>query len=198
MAEPQAAKAPTRFGPVVLAGLMTAALSAVTSAKAWVELDLPASARVGLTADDLRADSPLALALALVVLAAWGVVLVSRERTRRIVLALAALADLGVLACVVRAPSELPDQIRTQLSLGHAGDASPTAAYWIALVTAIAGLAAIIEGLRFAPRWPEMSSRYDAPSGSGGNQPTEAVADEDLADRELWKAMDEGRDPTQG
>ncbi|RNL79679.1 Trp biosynthesis-associated membrane protein [Nocardioides marmorisolisilvae] len=190
-------KQPTRFGPVVLAGLMTAALAAVTSAKAWVRLDLPASARVGLTADDLRADSPLALALSLVVLAAWGVVLVSRRWARQVVLVIALLADIGVLACLVRAPGDLPDQIRTQLSLGHAGSASPTAAYWVALVATLLGLVAIGQGVRYAPRWPEMSSRYDAPTGAGSDGPGDDVRAEDLADRELWKAMDEGHDPTE-
>ena len=196
MADPTKAapeKEPTRFAPVVLAGLMSAALLAVTSAKDWVRLDLSAAARVGFTDQDLRADSPLALALSLVVLAAWGVVLVTRRRARMVVLALAVLADLGVLACVLRAPGTLPDQIRTNLSLGHAGSSTSTTAYWLAMVAGIVCLVALGEGLRHAPRWPEMSSRYDAPSAQ-----TEAdVSGEDLADRELWKALDEGRDPTE-
>lgn len=198
MAEPDAGPSkPTRFGPVVLAGLMTAALTAVTSARAWFELDLVEPARVGLTDDNLRADSPLALALALVVLASWGVVLVTRGRVRRAVLLVALLADLGVLACVVRAPFTLPDQIRHQLALGGSGSAHPSPAYLVAAVAAVLGLLAIAAGLQFVSRWPEMSSRYDAPTGpaTGADRSAE---DTDLADRELWKAMDEGRDPTAG
>jgi len=182
----------TRFGPVVLAGLMTAALMAVTSAKTWVEIDLPGTARAGLSDGDLRADMPLALALSLVVLAAWGVVLVSRKRARQVVLAVALLADLGVLVCVLRAPSTLPGQIRTQLALGHAGTSSLTPAYYVAMVAAIAAPVAIGQGLKYAPRWPEMSSRYDAPTASS----PEAVPAEELADLELWKALDDGQDPT--
>ncbi len=187
------AKESTRFAPVVLAGLVSAAILAVTSAKNWVELDLAADARVGFTDKDLRADSPLALSLSLVVLAAWGVVLVSRRRARLVVLVVAALADLGVLACVLLAPSTLPDQIRTNLSLGHAGSSSMTAAYWIAMVGGIVCLVALGQALRYAPRWPEMSSRYDAPTAGTDTD----VSAEDLADRELWKALDEGRDPTE-
>ena len=44
---------------------------------------------------------PLAGALALVALAAWGVLLVTRGRVRRVMAALAALASLGVLVAVV-------------------------------------------------------------------------------------------------
>jgi uncharacterized membrane protein (TIGR02234 family) len=189
----EAVREPTRFAPVVLAGLISAVLLAVTSAKDWVELDLSAGARVGFTDQDLRADSPLALSLSLVVLAAWGVVLVSRRRARMVVLVLAVLADLGVLACVLRAPGTLPDQIRTNLSLGHAGSATTTTAYWLALVAGIVCLVALGAGVRLVPRWPEMSSRYDAPeAGTAADVPAE-----DLADREFWKALDEGRDPTE-
>ena len=202
MAEPREPAAPreppTRFGPVVLAGLMTAALGAVTAARDWFQLDLGRAARVGLADEDLRADSPLALALSLVVLAAWGVVLVSRRRGRRVVLTVAAMADLGVLACAVRAPFSLPDQIRRQLDLGATGSASPTAAYVVAVAAALLGLLAILAGLRYLPRWPEMSSRYDAPTTSGDGGPATDGPVADLADRELWKAMDEGRDPTEG
>ena len=47
-----------------------------------------------------------------------------------------------------------------------------------------------------APGWPEMSTRYDAPTGrSGANEPGSAD-DRPRTDAELWKALDEGRDPT--
>ncbi len=38
------------------------------------------------------------------------------------------------------------------------------------------------------PSWPEMGDKYDRPTGPPAEQ-----ADDDLA---LWKALDEGRDPT--
>lgn len=181
------------FGPVLLLGLATAAVTSVTSARAWFRLDLPQLARVGLTDTELHADMPLALALSLVVLAGWGVVLVSRRRARLVALVVALIADLGVLACAARAPFTLPDQIRAQVLAGDHVAADPTYAYLIATAAAGLSLAALVAGLRLAPRWPEMSSRYDAPTGG----PAEPVAAEDLADLELWKALDEGRDPTE-
>ncbi len=38
--------------------------------------------------------------------------------------------------------------------------------------------------------WPEMGSRYDAPGGAGDAAP------EDPSSLDLWKSIDEGRDPT--
>lgn len=189
------------FGPVALAGLGTAALVAVTAARDWFRIG--GEARVGFLVpeDQLRADMPLALALALVLLAAWGVVLVTGTRARRFVLALAALAALGILVCLVVAPLTLPDDIRAGLGgEGSGSSVGPTAAYLVCCVAAPLAVAATVVGWRLAPRWPQMSSRYDAPSvtapGSAPGPGSRAAAAEDLADRDLWKALDEGHDPT--
>ena len=68
------------FGPVVLGGLGSAAIVAVASARDWFRLG--SNEKVGFLVpdDQLRADMPLALALSLVLLAAWGVVLVTGVR----------------------------------------------------------------------------------------------------------------------
>ena len=44
--------------------------------------------------------------------------------------------------------------------------------------------------VRLAPHWPTMSSRYDAP-------PVRPSAQQPVDDGDMWKALDEGRDPTQ-
>jgi hypothetical protein len=55
----------------------------------------------------------------------------------------------------------------------------------------VAGVAASLSAAGFgvvlarAQRWPEMSRRYDAPTDQ-----------ESRTDNDLWKALDEGRDPT--
>jgi Na+/melibiose symporter-like transporter len=183
MAEP---KARTWFGPVVLAGLGSAALLAVAAARDWFHLG---GNRVALAVpeSELRADMPLALALALVILAAWGVVLVTGSRARRFVLVLAALAAVGVVVCVVLAPFTLPDQIRSGLAFDGGRRAAPTAAYVVACVAVVLSLGAALVALVLAPTWPTMSSRYDAPTArpSGPHE------------TDLWKALDEGRDPTE-
>jgi hypothetical protein len=184
---------PTRFAPVVLLGAASAAVLAVTGARDWFVVNPDGKILLGVTDADRSADMPLALALALVLLAAWGVVLVTRSRARRLVLVVAGMATLGVGACLVRAPFVLPDQIRTGLAYDGPTNADPKLAYVVACVALPLALAAIAAGWRYVPRWPEMSSRYDAPTARSTEQEPAA----ELADLELWKALDEGRDPTE-
>jgi hypothetical protein len=96
MAEPRR----TRFGSIVLAGLATAALTAVASGKAWFRASVDYKLAPGVPDPDKAADMPVALALSLVVLAGWGALLVSRGRVRRAVAGVALLAAAGVLVCV--------------------------------------------------------------------------------------------------
>lgn len=183
------------FGPVVLAGIGTAALTAVAASRTWlVATGDAAGLKVSTTITGSDA-APLALALALVALAAWGVVLVSRLRTRRIAVVLGLLAALGVLAVVISMGPDAHDTAaRDLLNRGAAsvGTLSRRPWYWLTGLGALAQVAALVVALRQAPTWPEMSSRYDAPSARA----EEIERPEDLGDLELWKALDEGRDPT--
>jgi hypothetical protein len=184
MAEPATQR--TWFGPVLLAGLATAALTAVSAGKPWFSVSggdgLP-----GVRAADRAADMPLALALSLVVLAGWGVVLVTRGRVRRAMAGVGLLAALGVVACVVAAPFSLPDQVRENLPGGSSGTSvSPTGWYVTAAIAATLALVVLVLAWWLAPRWPTMSSRYDAPA-------TQAA---ETSDTDLWKALDAGHDPT--
>jgi hypothetical protein len=64
----------------------------------------------------------------------------------------------------------------------------------VAAVAGAVSLAAAVAAVRFAPTWPEMGSRYDAP----GEGPQEEAEPADRSSLELWRLMDEGRDPTTG
>ena len=60
-------------------------------------------------------------------------------------------------------------------------------------------LASTVLALRLVRTWPEMGSRYDAPTGArggDGTDPAEAPADHPTENIDIWKALDEGRDPT--
>lgn len=188
------------FGPVLLAGLLGGALAAVAGANSW---RVPADeARSGgdpvpgiELADPVAAagEMPLALALGLVVLAAWGALLVTRGRVRRAVAGLAVLASAGYLATVVTAVAWLPERVDTAIgeSARAAGGAAWSGWFWAAVVAAAMCLAATVVATAIAPAWPEMGGRYDAP---GAERETPAAADQSHLD--LWKSMDEGRDPT--
>nr|WP_300052858.1 Trp biosynthesis-associated membrane protein [uncultured Nocardioides sp.] len=195
------------FGPVVALGLVSGALGAWAGSKPWVDgsgaesTPGTGSPGWGMTWGEV-ATSPLATALAFVVLACWGVLLVTRGRFRRAVAALSVLAGVGYAATVVWAPFTLPDHLvaqvrrRTGLTLD---DTSLTGWYWLAVVAALLVLASTVLALRLVRTWPEMGSRYDAPTGARGGDstaPAEAPADQPTENIDIWKALDEGRDPT--
>ena len=115
--------------------------------------------------------------------------------TARAVAALAVVASVGALVAVVVAFSQVPDQLRDELTGVGISDPSTghTGWYWAAGVGAVLSVVATVLAVAWAPDWPEMGSRYDAP---GATAPTAAVDPEDQSSLDLWKAMDEGRDPT--
>ncbi|HXH78856.1 Trp biosynthesis-associated membrane protein [Nocardioides sp.] len=186
------------FGPVLLFGLASGVLAAVAGARPWVtgsSGNIDTSTTRGAATIDLSGvrESPLAGALALVVLACWGVILVTRGRVRRAVAALAAVASLGLLVTTVLAIRSLQDALSEALLAASGVDNAVlgiTGWYPAALVAAVISLVSTVAAVRYLPTWPEMGSRYDAPAG---DSPTEVEPEGNL---ELWKALDEGHDPT--
>lgn len=180
------------FGPVVLVGVLAAALSAVASAKKWAELG-SADAKLVATWIGSSGELPVASALSLAALASWGALLVSRGRWRRWIAALGLVIALASLVTAVVGFSEAPSDLRhaAENSLGNALSSSPslTGWYWAAVVADLLVVLALLVAVRDAPAWPTMSSRYDAPAGS--HEPREMKSSLDV-----WKALDEGDDPT--
>ena len=188
------------FGPVVLLGLGSSALAAIASAKQWIGTG-PGSTGTGdasLTALDEGTKYPLASAVSLLLLASWGVLLVTRGRVRRAFAAVATLAALGLVVTVVigRSTLRLDRADSLAVSLGRsAGSAGWTGWFWATAVVAVLALVAGGLAVRLTPRWPEMGRRYDAP---GTVEPTAAgsgAVDLD-SERDIWIALDQGHDPT--
>ena len=191
------------FGGTVLLGLAAGTVAAVAGNQAWVSIDDRGSGDSAFAANlsgggDLTA--PPVTATALVLLATWGVVLVSRGRPRRAVAALGLVAALAVLVLAVVAwatrPGEVSDDLRTlDLRTGRT--------LW-AHVGVLAGLVAVASSVLAVlrvPSWPEMGRRYDAPAASADAAVATAAAGvppEEQSSIDLWKALDEGRDPTAG
>ena len=185
------------FGPVVLLGLASATVVAVAGNRTWAEASSGSARDVSSLALSVDAGKmPAATALALVLLAAWGVVLVTRGRVRRLVAVLGVLAALGALVSVVVGWTSVVDGLRADLaSVGVTGvGIGHTGWFWAAAVGAVLALVSSVLAVALAPGWPEMGSRYDAP----GAATRPAPAPEDQSSLDLWKAMDEGRDPTAG
>lgn len=185
------------FGPVVLLGLAAGTLAAVASTKTWAEVsESQGAAMVGAGLDQGGGQMPLASALSLVVLAAWGVLLVTRRRARRVVAAIGLLASLGTLATVVAGWWQVPDSLErryAEVGLDQI-DVSFTAWYPVALIGALLCVLATALALRWLAQWPEMGSRYDAPGASAGA--TAPQPPQERSSLDLWKSLDEGHDPT--
>ena len=143
---------------------------------------------------------PLAGALSFVLLAGWGVLLVTRGVVRRIFAVVGVLASLGLAASVVYALVALPDDVAgrfpgagVQVSTGF------SAWLWAGVVAVLVSLVATVLAVRLVPAWPEMGRRYDAPGDPrGAAAPARPVDPDDpeAGNLELWKAIDEGQDPT--
>lgn len=202
MADPRGAR--RTFGPVVLLGLGAAGLAAVAGSKPWmtgesgsVDAD-ESSAMASVLSLDGAQDSPLAAALALVVLACWGVVLMTRGRVRRAVAVLGLVAAVGLSIVTIEAFWSLPDKLADSLLEVSGTDTvstQVTAWYAAALVGAGLSVAATLAAVVLVPGWPEMGSRYDAPTGQ--QAPADATAAAAPTENiDIWKALDEGRDPT--
>jgi uncharacterized membrane protein (TIGR02234 family) len=193
------------FGPLVLIGLGSAALAAVASSKAWTTTGTPDGSPlpIAIPAHGLDRQSPLAASLALVVLASWGVLLVTRGWVRRALAAVALLAAAGLVVVTIEAHSSLPHAVAGDLAelglrgkdLSRAQAETAMTGWWIAaLVAGLICAAATLAALRFVRDWPEMGSRYDAPTGASAPLP----APEDRSSIDLWKSLDAGQDPTLG
>ncbi|WP_205474601.1 Trp biosynthesis-associated membrane protein [Nocardioides sp. SYSU D00038] len=205
------------FAPAVGAGLAGSGLAAVAGHRAWAEAaggddrtDAVASAALAGSAG--VTEAPAAGALALVALACWGVLLVTRARARRAVALLAVVAAVGVVVVTVAGLGSVPDDVRDALAAGGVDDpeVARTAWPWLCGLGALVSAAAAALALRDAPGWPEMGTRYDAPTagaagtssagtssaGTGAPVADDAAEAGDRSSLDLWKAIDEGHDPT--
>lgn len=123
-----------------------------------------------------------------------GVVLVTRGRFRRLVTALALVAAVGNAVTVVLGPSglrgRLADEVLLQTGVALE-DSHLTAWFWLAVPAAVLVLVTTALAMRLVPTWPEMGTKYDAPAGVSTLQDVQPETNIDI-----WKALDEGRDPT--
>jgi uncharacterized membrane protein (TIGR02234 family) len=188
------------FGPTVLVGLAGAALAAVASSRTWVTATGDAAGvPVHVTAKGSDV-APLAGALSLVALAAWGVLLVTRGRVRQGVAALGALAAVGAVVAVIVGYGDRRSVVLALLQDKGAttvATLSVSGWLWCCAVGALVTAAALLVAVRRAAAWPAMGSRYDAPAARAAT-PTVDATSPDVTSTDLWKALDEGEDPTTG
>lgn len=194
------------FGPTVLVGVLGAGLVAVTGHRPWLEVSATGTGG-GQGAIDWFAQNnpglgemPAAGALGLVALASWGVVLVSRGTWRRVVAALGLVATMGVAATWVTGALTLRDDVEARVvsaDLAAGWQLDWTSAFVLSGVAVLLLLPAHGVAVVRAPRWPAMSSRYDSPAARKDAAVAPTSPDDDEVDpADVWRAIDEGRDPT--
>ena len=178
------------YARTVLAGLGATALLTLACGQDWAGASDPAHRAVTATVTGSQ-SAPLAIALALVALASWGVVLVLRRRLRRVVCVVGGSAAAGSLVSVVAAYPHVRSDAAAQLLGGVRGDSQGSLTVWyaVAVVAAVVTVVSFVAAWRGCSRWPEMGTRYDAPA---------ARAEAPTNEQDLWRALDAGVDPTSG
>lgn len=185
------------YAPVVLVLLASGGLVFVAAKQAWTKATVKTT---GLPVDEVSvsgADAlPLVSALSVVVSAGALAIIAASVRLRRIIAGIVILTALGGIMIIATGGGTVDSAFERAVdrSPAFAGATMPeaqTSFLWPALavfgflVAFIAGIAA----LRWSDAWPTMSSRYDAPA-------SHAPIVEAETDADVWKAQDEGQDPT--
>lgn len=188
---------PRWYVPAVLTLLAAGGLAFFATSRVW--------ARGTVAADGLPSDAvtvtgsaahPLVGALAVVVVTAALAVLATGGRMRRIVGLVTVVAAVTGLWVVLTGAGTVERVFAeaVEASPAYTGQNSPDLAsqpWWPVLASGAFAVAAAIGLLTVAVghRWPTMGSRYERRAAPAPAAPaTEA---------DIWKALDEGRDPTQ-
>ncbi len=193
------------YAAALLTGLLSAAAVTLGVARPWYEASATSTVLPELAAVATGADLvPLAGALGVVLLAAFGAVLATRGWLRRGLGLLIVAAAVAVLVAVVD-PGDTGQLLRERLSArGWSGghyETAVTAWRWLSLFGAVGCITAGAAVAWFGARWPTMGQRYDAPDpvpgSTAGGDDRGAEADGSASSEDLWRALDQGRDPTE-
>ncbi|MEH3034278.1 MAG: Trp biosynthesis-associated membrane protein [Aeromicrobium erythreum] len=180
------------LAPVVLGLLAAGGLAFLAMSRDWGGTTVRTA---GLPPDDVTVTGttalPLASALALVVLTSGLAVLAAGPRLRRAIGVLVVVVSIGALVVLATGQGALDAAVRdaVEQSPAFAGRRATQGASlggWAVAAGAcfVVALALGVVTTRFGGTWSTMSRRYENP----------ATRPDDPDD--LWKALDEGRDPT--
>ncbi|MGJ9423244.1 Trp biosynthesis-associated membrane protein [Aeromicrobium sp. CF3.5] len=185
------------YAPTVLGLLAAGGMAFLASSRQWANATVASD---GLPSDTIEITGsqalPLMGALALVVVTAALAVLATGGRMRRGVGIITVLAAAGGLWVVITGGGSIDRAFADAVEQSPAftgGDVPPfsQSVLWPVVAAAAFAIAVALGVVTVAMghRWSAMSRRYEAPTGAAPTRPkTEA---------DIWKALDEGRDPTE-
>lgn len=193
------------LAPAVLGGLTGGGLALLGAGRAWARTEVEVEGAPAVAVQVLGTDAvPTVAAAAVVVLTGSLALLATSGLLRRAVAALVVLAAIGVLLGTLTAGPALSDALARDLlatASTDGGDAGALAATaertwwrWLSLSGGLLSLAVGMWSVLHGHTWAVMSSRYEAPgTGPRGSSDASRGATEDV---DLWRALDDGRDPT--
>jgi uncharacterized membrane protein (TIGR02234 family) len=185
------------YALTVLIGAAASGACALAVARPWVRGH---ATEAGLPRIDASVDgadiAPVAGALALVCLAGFGAVIATRGAVRRAV-GVVIVACAGVVAALSAVAGSATRLIEDALTAKgwSGGPYESTATAWraLAFAAAVVVVAAGAAVAGFGAHWATMGVRYDSPSEPHPRAPTDG---EGLTDAAMWRALDDGDDPT--
>ncbi len=195
------------FAATLAVGAAAAAMLLLAAGQPWAESSVVTDGmpRVDVTVAGSDAVGWLR-PLALVVLAGMAATLATSGWWRRLTGVVVAVAGVAVVAGTLRAGPAVDAAVRSAARDTAAGTepaavdaAVRTAAHggwqWVGVAAALLVLAAGVAVTARGARWPAMGRRYDrAAAQPRAERPDDMDARTDAQD--LWREMDEGRDPT--
>ncbi len=193
------------YGFAVLVGLLSAVAVTTGVSRPWYEASATVKNLPRLEAAATGSELlPVAGALGLVLMASFGAVIATRGWWRRGLGLLIVVGAVVVLVAAAR-PGTTDQVLRADLAArgwpGGGYDTSVTPWRWLVLAGSAGCLAAGAAVARFGAQWPTMGQRYDAPplsaDSAAADESFPAEVDRSLTQEQLWRALDQGRDPTQ-
>lgn len=204
----------TAYPLVLVTGLLAATAVTAGASKPWVEAtamqpDLPT---IEASVEGTRL-APLAGAMGWVLLAAFGAVVATRGWARRAIGVVIVTAAVVVFVTAMR-PGDETQTVREALSARgwSGGDYVTQTQGWRWLVAGGAALSLLAGSavIGVGSAWATMGSRYDAPVVPSTGSPAHPQIDAGppasvdtgatraaLTDADVWRALDQGHDPTQ-
>lgn len=189
------------YGPALLLGLLGAVAMTVGVARPWAAATANQRGVPPIEATVTGADLiPLAGALGVVVLAAFGAVIATRGWVRRGLGVLILAASVVVLVSAIHpagAGHALEEGLSNKGWTGGDYTTSSPAWRWVVLAASVVCALAGAAVARLGGRWSTMGKEYDAPARSEPANDSTAASSGAMSEAEVWREIDQGRDPTQ-